>query len=149
VVRNDLRWLTTVNTKHLFVMTAATEAATGLALLLSPSAPISILLGSQLDTLTELVLGRVAGMALLALGVACWLARDDGKSRAGAGLIAAMLLYNTVATAILAYAGIGLRMFGVGLWPAVLLHLTLVVWCFACLRIELANIGIKMRRPIR
>lgn len=129
-----------MNTKHLLVVTAAIEAAAGLALLLSPSAPISILLGSQLDTLTELVLGRVAGVALLSLGAACWLARNDGKSRAGTGLIAAMLLYNTGATAILAYAGIGLRMFGVGLWPAVLLHLALVVWCFAYLRIELVNV---------
>lgn len=146
-MRNDLRWLTTVNTKHLLVVTAAIEAAAGLALLLSPSAPILILLGSRIDTPTELVLGRVAGVALLSLGAACWLAHNDGKSRAGTGLIAAMLLYNTGATAILAYAGIGLRMFGFGLWPAVLLHLALVVWCFACLRVELVNMVVKKSLP--
>ena len=108
-----------------------------------------MLLGSRLDTPVALVLGRVAGVALLSLGIACWLARNDGKSQAGTGLITAMLLYNTLAAAILAHAGVGLEMFGVGLWPAVLLHLALAVWCIACLRMELVNMVAKKSQPIQ
>ena len=125
--------------KYLFIVTAVIEAATGVALLLSPPLPVSLLLGASLDTPTGLVVGRVAGAALLSLGIACWLARNDEQSRAATGLIAAMLLYNTAVAAVLVYAGIGLRLAGVGTWPAVLLHAALAVWCLACLRTMRVN----------
>ena len=118
---------------NLLGVSAAIEAGAGLALLLSPSLPVSILLGSSLDAPTGMVLGRIAGAALLALGVTCWLARNDAQSRAATGLVAAMLLYNTATVALLAHAGFGLGLFGIGWWPAVLLHLTLGIWCMACL----------------
>jgi len=93
-----------------------------------------LLLGSPLDTSAAAMLGRVAGAALLALGVACWLARDDTQSRAARGLVVAMLMYNIPATAVLAFAGIGLGLHGVALWPAVVLHAAMAVWCGVCLR---------------
>lgn len=123
--------------KSLLIVTALIEAATGLALLLSPSLPVSLLLGSSLDAPAALTVGRVAGAALLALGVACWLARDDVESHAAQGLVAAMLLYNIAAVLLLALAGIGSELRGVGLWPAVVLHAALAIWCIACLRSEL------------
>lgn len=125
--------------KHLFIVTAVIEVGTGLALLLSPSVPVSVLLGSSLDTPTGLIVGRVAGAALLSFGFACWLARNDEQSQAAKGLIAAMLLYNVAAVAVLAYAGAGLGLTGVGIWPAVLLHAALAVWCLACLRTKLTT----------
>jgi len=128
-----------VKPKYLFIVTAVIEAATGVALLLSPPLPVSLLLGSSLDSLAGMVTTRIAGAALLSLGVACWLARNDGQSRAAAALIAAMLLYNTAVAAVLAYAGIGLRLTGIGLWPAVLLHAVLAAWCLACFRAKGVN----------
>jgi len=62
------------------------------------------------------------------LGVACWLARDDGRSLALRGVIAAMLLYNCAAAAVLAHAGAVLGFAGILLWPAVALHVALAVW---------------------
>jgi Kef-type K+ transport system membrane component KefB len=120
--------------KSLYTVTAAIELGAGLALLCSPSATVVLLLGSGLDTSAAVMLGRVAGAALLALGVACWLARDDTQSRAARGLVVAMLIYNIVATAVLAFAGIGLGLHGVALWPAVVLHAAMAVWCIVCLR---------------
>ena len=115
--------------KALFIVTAMIEAATGVALMVLPSVPAALLFGTTLDTPTALVVARIAGAALLALGVACWLARDDGQSRAARGLIAAMLTYNTAAVAILAHAGIYLELSGIALWPAIVLHVAMAVWC--------------------
>jgi len=57
-------------------------------------------------------------VALLALGVACWLAREDAASRAAKGLVAAMLLYNigVVAVLVLAWMGPGASASASGRW---------------------------------
>ena len=103
-------------------------------MLWSPPLVAGLLLGVSLDAPAAMIVGQIAGAALLSLGVACWLARDDGPSRTRRGLVAAMLLYNCAAVAVLAYAGAGVRLVGVLMWPAVALHAVLAVWCLASLR---------------
>ena len=49
------------------------------------------------------------------------------------GLVSAMLLDNAAPVAVLLYAGLSLKLPGIGLWPAVLLHLALAVWCIGCI----------------
>lgn len=118
--------------KPLLTISAAIESVTGLALLVAPSVPASLLLGSTLETTVGSTIARIAGAGLLALGIACWLGRDGA---AGARtLVAAMLFYNTAAAAVLIHAGLGLGLSAIGLWPAVVLHLALAIWCIACLR---------------
>ena len=125
--------------KSLLIVTAVLETATGLALLGLPSQVVSLLLGASLDAPAALVVARVTGSALLSLGVACWLARNNDESRAAAGLVAAMLLYNVAAVSVFVYASVGLGLSGIGLWPAVFLHAVLAAWCIACLRNQRAN----------
>ena len=119
--------------KRFLILTAVIEAATGLALIVVPAIVVRLLLGAEISG-ASIPLGRVAGAALLALGVACWLARNDRQSRTARGLVVAMLVYNIVATAVLAFAGIGLGLHGVALWPAVVLHAVMAIWCMVCLR---------------
>ena len=119
-------------TRSLFLVTVVIEAGTGLALMGVPSLLATLLLGSSLVGPVALTVGRVAGVALLALGVAAWLARDDGPSRAATGLVRAMTLYNAAIGMVLAYGGVGLGLSGIGLWPTVLLHLAMTVWCVMC-----------------
>ena len=97
-------------------------------LLVSPTLVVAFLLGASLDAPAALIVGRIAGAALLSLGVACWLARDDGLSLALRALIAAMLLYNCAAAAVLAHAGAVVGLVGVLMWPAVALHAALAIW---------------------
>ena len=120
--------------RQLLTVAALAETAIGVTLLVSPSWVAGMLLGAALDAAPALIVGRIAGAALLSLGVACWLARDDGRNRALSGLVAAMLLYNCAAVAVLANAGAGMRLAGILLWPAVALHAGLAVWCIACVR---------------
>ena len=127
--------------KKLLVVSACLEAVTGVTLIVSPAPPVLLLIGAALDTTGGLIVARVAGAALLALGLGCWIARNDAGSQAARGLVGAMMLYNVAAFAVLVYAGLGLKLFAVGLWPAVLLHLALAVWCIACLRQGNASSG--------
>jgi hypothetical protein len=93
---------------------AAGEVVTGLALVLVPSIVGYWLLGASLDGAATQV-ARVAGLALIGLGIACW----PGPPRAG------MLIYSASAAAYLAYLGLVGAAMGVLLWPAVALHVVL------------------------
>jgi hypothetical protein len=122
--------------KKLLTFTAIIEAATGVGLLAAPPMIARLLLGATLDAPAAVTVARVAGAALLALGVACWLARNDGRA-----LVVAMLFYNVIAVAILAYAAVGLALSGIGLWPAIGLHTGLAGWCAIALRARLKRSG--------
>ena len=100
-----------------------------MALLGWPSATVALLVGAPLEAPAALTVARVGGAGLLALGVACWIARGDTRSHAARGLVAAMALYDVATAAVLAFAGIGFGLHGVGLWPAVVLHAAMTVWC--------------------
>jgi hypothetical protein len=119
----------------LYAATAVIEVGAGLALLCIPSTAVQILLGAPFEAPEGVAVARVGGAALLALGVACWLARGDTKSRAARGLVAAMLIYNLGVALILGTAGIRLSPVGFVLWPAaVVLHTAMAIWCIGSLR---------------
>jgi hypothetical protein len=118
--------------KALLTLMAMLEATVGLALLASPASPVSIFLGAPLDTPAGLTVGRVAGAALLALGVACWCAREDGRSRSAIGVVTSMTFYNVLVVAVLLYGQLGLGVKGIGARAAVFLHVVLAVWCITC-----------------
>ncbi len=94
---------------------AVLEIATGLALLIVPAAVAQWLLGES-PTGIAIIVGRVAGIALVALGIACW----PGPALLG------MLVYSTAVMAYLAWLGLT-GATGVLLWPAVALHLVLSI----------------------
>ena len=56
--------------KRVLALAAVSEAATGVALLLAPSLVGQLLLGVELNGAAAIV-ARVAGIALIALGLAC------------------------------------------------------------------------------
>lgn len=97
--------------KKVLVFAAISEAATGVALLIVPSLVGRLLLGAEL-TGVAIPVARVTGIALIALGVACW----PGTPKVG------MLTYSTAVTLYLFYVGLTSDSTGMLLWPAVVLH---------------------------
>jgi len=118
--------------KRLLTVTALIETAAGLGLILMPSVVVRLLLGSELLG-AGISLGRLTGVALLTLGIVCWLASSDTQSCAARGIVTAMTLYHIGAVLILACAGLQLPAVGIGLWPAVILHAAMAIWCVTTL----------------
>ena len=102
--------------KKLLIFTGVAEAATGVALLVAPVSVGHLLLGTDLAGVS-VVVARVAGIALLALGVGCW----PGPALLG------MLTYNALGTGYFAYLAFDGVWAGPLLWPAVGLHAVLTV----------------------
>ena len=100
--------------KWLLIFAAVAETATGLGLLIVPSLVGRLLFGEELTGIA-IPVARVAGIALIALSVACW---------QGSPLIG-MWIYNAAVTLYLAYVGFAGGLTGVLLWPAVVLHVIL------------------------
>ena len=121
------------STRTFFMVTALVEVAAGLALLGVPSVPIWLLLGIGQPVPEALLVGRVGGAGLLAIGIACWSARSDRGSASQRGLLRGVMVYNVGVLLVLASAGAVAGMGGVLLWPAVVLHTGLAVWCLVCL----------------
>ena len=105
-------------TKKLLALAAVGEAALGLALLVDPVIIARLLLG--LDDLAgvAVVIARVAGIALIGLGLSCW---------PGSTALAGMLTYGVLLTVYLLRLGLGGEFVGVLLWPAVAVHVVLTV----------------------
>ena len=102
--------------KKVLIFSAVAEVATGVALLIAPSLVWQLLLGEQLTGIA-IPVARVAGIALIALGIACW----PGPPLVG------MLTYSALVALYLAYLGFAGGFSGVFLWPAVALHVVLSI----------------------
>jgi hypothetical protein len=98
-------------------LTALIEAATGLALIAAPSLVGRLLFGEELTGIV-IPVARVLGIALLALGVACW---------PGSTAFCGMLTYSALATLYLLCLAIRAEWVGPLLWPVVVLHGILTV----------------------
>jgi hypothetical protein len=116
--------------KNALILAAIAEAATGLGLLIVPSLVGQLLLGEALAGVA-IPVARVTGIALIALGIACW----PGPPLVG------MLIYSGLVTLYLAYVGFAGGLTGVLLWPVVVLHLILT----ALLTRDVARIRYDLR----
>jgi hypothetical protein len=103
-------------------VSAAIEAATGIALIADPGLVVQILLGASIGG-TGVAVGRVGGFGLLSLGLACWPNGDEVTVRA----TWVLFLYNLLASLYLCYLRVGGGFTGYVLWLAVGLHAVLAV----------------------
>ena len=123
------------NTKSLLLVSAVIEMGAGVLLLSAPSPTAKLLLGGELVSPESMLVGRVAGAALLSIGLICWVEGNRDRSASGIGLVAGLLVYNAAVIVLFAYAALFGKMNGIGIWPAVGLHSALLIWCAAGLRV--------------
>ncbi len=100
---------------------AVFEIATGVALILMPEEVAKLLLGTQAQGLAVIV-SRVLGVALIALGVACWPGRTFSRLPA-----LAMLLYGSLVSLYFGVLGVRGEFVGPLLWPAFATHAALTI----------------------
>jgi hypothetical protein len=111
---------------------AIAEAVTGMVLAVDPALVTALLFG--VDTSRHWTpLGRVAGVALLALGLACWPRTEVAGERTPPAR--AMLVYNPLIASYFVYlAAVGVA--GILLWPAVAEHGIVTLLLFVAWRNE-------------
>jgi hypothetical protein len=119
--------------KSLLAVASFVEAVTGLALLAYPPIVIQLLFGAEIAGAGVLA-SRVAGITLIALGVACWPGREMTQGLHG------LLIYNLLITLFFVYVGVGGAWVGILLWPAAAAH--------AVLTILLARAWFSDRKPL-
>jgi hypothetical protein len=119
--------------KNLLTLATALECLAGLALILAPRSMSALLLGAGLEG-AGLLIGRIGGFGLLALGIACWGARTDPGGTARSGTLRAITLYNTCAGLLLVVFAATGEANGIAVWAAGALHLGLALAFLATLR---------------
>jgi hypothetical protein len=110
--------------RKLLTFAAVVEIGTGLVLMIDPVIVVTLLLGTEVSGAATL-LARCFGIALLALGLACWPGSQDAEG--GSPIFRAMLIYNVLIALYLSYLGTGGHLGGVLLWPAIALHAMLAL----------------------
>jgi hypothetical protein len=105
-----------MTSRNLIVAAASVEALTGLALIVQPALVVRLLLGEDLAGI-GLAVARVAGLGLLSLGLACW-----PRAEATTPALRALLVYNALTAAYLAYLWLFREVEGTLLLPAIAIH---------------------------
>lgn len=106
--------------KTILALAAIAEAGTGVILLADPPIVVRLLFAAEIDG-AGVLMSRLAGIALLGLGVACWPGHSTSQPLGG------MLTYSALAMLYLIFVGVRGRAVGLLLWPGVVLHAILIV----------------------
>jgi hypothetical protein len=104
--------------KKLLTLAALVEVGTGAMLLAYPTIVVQLLFAAEVSG-SGVVISRLAGIALIGLGTACWPGADTRRAFYG------METYNVLAILYLAYIGVLGESVGLLLWPAVVVHAVL------------------------
>jgi hypothetical protein len=105
----------------LLAFAAVAEAVAGAMLIAVPSLVARLLLGAELSGVAD-PLGRVLGISLCSLGMACWPSKEPTRAA-----LCGMVTYSLLVTLYLLYLGVEGQWVGPLLRPAVVLHAALTI----------------------
>jgi hypothetical protein len=103
----------------ILMLAALAEAGTGVILLVHPPIVVRLLFDAEIAG-AGVSMSRLAGIALIGLGAACWPGTDSRRAFYG------MVTYSLLAMLLLIYIGLGNERVGLLLWPAVVAHAVLI-----------------------
>jgi hypothetical protein len=115
-------------TQKILAFAAIAQFGTGIALMSAPAIVVTLRWRAEISDVATL-LSRSFGIALIALGLACWPKRD--RVEVGSTALRGMFAYNALIALFLGYVGAVVQLAGPLLWPAVALHgvvAVLLVW---------------------
>lgn len=101
------------------MLAALAEAGTGVILLVYPPIVVRLLFATEILG-AGAIMSRIAGIALIGLGAACWPGADTRRAFYG------MVTYSLLAMLLLIYVGVRNEGVGLLLWPAVVGHAILI-----------------------
>jgi len=104
----------------ILMFAALAEGGTGVILLAYPPIVVRLLFGAEIAGV-GVFMSRIAGIALIGLGTACWPGSDTRRAFHG------MVAYSVLAILFLIYIGVRGEGVGLLLWPAVGVHAILIV----------------------
>ena len=105
------------------MLAALAEAGTGVILLAYPPIVVRLLFDAEIVG-AGVMMSRLAGIALIGLGAACWPGNPTMRAFCG------MATYSALAMIYLIYIGVRGEVVGLLLWPAVVVHAIFVVLLF-------------------
>ncbi|NWF74093.1 MAG: hypothetical protein HXY51_13770 [Nitrospirae bacterium] len=108
----------------LLTISGGLEALVGVLTLISPAILTDVLTGGPADAGT-IVLARLFGAGVFALGLACLKARDDVRSPAGLAVSIGITSYNVLAAVVLFWTAADSGLGGLLLWGAGIGHAVL------------------------
>jgi|SRR5947209_230209 len=104
-------------------LAAILEMAMGVILMIDPALVARLLLGEGVSG-AGAVVGRIAGLGFLSLGLACW---PVGNPSIRSSSFRAMFLYNVLIAGYLGFLGARSQWVGWMLWPAMALHVSMSI----------------------
>ena len=104
----------------ILMLAALAETGTGIILLVYPPIVVRLLFGAEILG-AGVIMSRLAGIALIGLGVACWPGTDTRRAFSG------MVTYSVLAMLLLLYIGVRGEGVGMLLWPGAIVHAILIV----------------------
>jgi hypothetical protein len=120
----------------ILMLAALAEAGTGVILLAYPPIVVRLLFGVEIVG-AGVIMSRLAGIALIGLGTACWPGTDTRWAVKG------MVTYSGLAMLYLVWIGVRGEVVGLLLWPAVVVHAILVVLLVGALERKKDDGGIR------
>ncbi len=110
-----------MTTRDVVTVSATIETITGTFLIVDPTLVVHVLLNASLPG-SGIAVGRLGGLGLLSLGLACWPVRESATHSTGA-----LITYNLLAALYLGYLRVGGGFVSYLLWPACGLHALLTI----------------------
>lgn len=125
--------------KSLLIASTIIELGAGLGLLCFPALAVTLLTGESIGPPATLIVVRLGGAGLFALGVACGIPLFDKELRGARSAVTAMLFYNILAACVLACGGLAHGLHAPVLWAAAVLHSVMTICCMRQLAIGTEN----------